>query len=275
MPINNTYCLHSKLTKENGLVNTNCILRESTTRNIGGGFESVFAGGAKAILPVQRVHLDQRLILHGEQDLYGEHREFRLLISGHVLCDRIIHYVQALYGKEYTNCSTMVEYLRTGMFRSYQPGVDLFAYSGGGNLYTGQVIRPGDIVWVFYYNKHLHGRRIFQDSFAPHYRRMRKVSRDLSRVIAASRGDVFSPEDLRELFEEMLFQDYHFSICIAVRNGLPIFIQQLYWHNPKTDTLREKEGIALTIGLRNLSNEIPACVFLSRGRIGSPWQQQY
>ena len=202
------------------------------------------------------------LILSSIQDINGTRTENVMILCDELIAQRIITYKQEFFDKKRTNCSTLAEYLRTGVFQECDPDRSSFMFSGGVNHYTGQKIRSGDTLCVLYFPKWVDSRYFTGKAARTHYRRVRGMRGDLSKL----KGERFhlSPENLLESCCSGPYSDYHFMFCIAIRNGQPIFIQQLGLNRPN-EREKGKAPIVITVGMIDVTGEhAPAHVFLKR-----------
>lgn len=124
------------------------------------------------------------LLVHQRQELFGE-SSTRLFRVNDRFAKRIITYITDYYGTEFTNCSTLAEYLRTGIFLG-KNGTDCgIGFTAGMSLYAGQKIRPGDTLAILYYNKNGRSRRVSR--VRAHYRRNSKNQKGNLASLKASR----------------------------------------------------------------------------------------
>lgn len=80
------------------------------------------------------------IILYSLQTFLGVKQKVVKRLDG-IVAKRIIEYMD-YYGKYRTNCSTLVEYLRTGTFAECDLSKISMMFSAGMNSYTGQKIEP-------------------------------------------------------------------------------------------------------------------------------------
>jgi hypothetical protein len=205
------------------------------------------------------------LVLCAQQIIFGE---FNIVIRkiGGVVSERIIEYVERYYGKYRTNCSTLVEYLRTGSFTECTPDNRHLMFSAGMNLYTTQKIEPGDSLCVLYYGKWMTTRRKLSGGLRNHYLQNRKHI-DLTRLGGKRKEWHLPPGKIVDLFRSPFFRDYHFMYCIGVDNGRPIMIHQAGFIEPGEK--EQSPSIVVTVGMTNpypLSKMSPSYMFIKKGR---------
>jgi hypothetical protein len=206
------------------------------------------------------------LILACSQKAFGTEVRHAYRIDD-ILAERIVTYMRDYYDKRHTNCSTFVEFIRTGTFRECDLEKGSLMFSGGMKFYTGQKIRVGDSVCVFYYNKQ-GGSRKAPVEIRKHWQKTgRNITGDLKKLKAA-KDRLWSPEQLLDLYREfeILYTDYHFMICVGIHGGEPIFLHQL----GRNDSAKEDEmaPIVVSIGMIDMTGyKRPAFMFIKRGRM--------
>jgi hypothetical protein len=179
------------------------------------------------------------------------------------LSGRIIDYMENYYGKCITNCSTLAEYLTTEQFRECDSRKDSFMFSRGLTGYTGQKIKPGDVLCILYYRSIVKNRRI--SDRRKHYIACKKGSRLDLRRLTGKNPNTFSPEEFLGLYRSRFFEDYHFMVCVGILNGQPVFIQQAGRHNPERDDITNMP-IIVSVGMISFSHhDVPAFMFIKRG----------
>jgi hypothetical protein len=182
-------------------------------------------------------------------------------VENETLASRIIDYYNHYYGKVITNCSSFVEYLRTGRFPQYDEG--FFSFTGSMNQYSGQKIRPGDSVCILYYRDRYARSRKISPEVRNHYR-VNKKKKDPANSFDTKKKN-FSINDLIYVYNHGLVRDYHFMHCIGERNGQPLFISQVGRYDPKLE--REKNPILVTLGMSiGCCTYVPICTYIKRGR---------
>lgn len=188
------------------------------------------------------------------------------MIDGTV-AERLTTYLTQYYGVERTNCSTLAEYLRTGIFRPCDSSKHCVSISGGMNFYSRrQKVREGDVVALFYFDKRARSRR--RPNTRKNYRLIQKhVGRQFGKLSGPRK--TLSLEDLMHLCTNQVYGGYHFMYCIGRHEGQPMFIQQM--------GLREKgkeEGrdifhvpVVVSVGMVDaVYDDVPAFVLIKRGR---------
>lgn len=265
--------LHSRVLRDDSSISMRSLcsieLLSRQDRERDGGFVLKEAGG-KVLLRVPVEHLRQgtNLVFCAQQIVFGA----QMLVTGKVddvVAERIVEYTERYYGKYRTNCSTFVEYLRTGVFSECNSKNGDLEFSAGMNLHTTQKIEPGDSLCVLYYGKGVMRRR--NSSWGLQGCRRQNGSRaDLTRL--GRKGAVWNlpPGGIVGLANTRFFCDYHFMYCIGTNNGVPILIYQCGFVNPKEEGQKRPQSpaIAVSVGTINMSPipGPPACMFIKKGR---------
>lgn len=269
------YFLHSKVLQDYSPTS----LRSSFSLNVlspsckekDGGIILKENEGGRTLLKVKPGHLKERtnLILCAQQVVFGEFNITARKIDG-VVSERIVEYVERYYNKYRTNCSTLVEYLRTGVFHECVPEDKHQKFSAGVNLYTTQKIEPGDTLCVLYYRKEVTRRHKRLREIRKHCRRNKKLS-DLTHINEKSLSRTLLPKEITNLCTSTVYGDYHFLFCIGVDNGEPILIHQLGFVEPKEQE-QETPAIVVSVGTKNIypTSFIPAHMFIKKGRLKRP-----
>lgn len=159
-------------------------------------------------------------------------------ISDKVLSERIRMYLDNYYAKYVTNCSTFAHYLKTGMFIECA-GSRHFIFEGSMTTYTGQRIKVGDTLCLFYYSKVYHSRRVSKQH-RQLYRRNKKLQSEGNSFLEIGKREkhsVWSTEELADMYQNSGMSDYHFMTCVAHKNGVPVFIHQNGGFGPKSSTI--------------------------------------
>ena len=182
-------------------------------------------------------------------------------IENETLATRVIDYCGQYHGQVITNCSSLVEYLRTGCFPRYDEG--FFLFTGSMNQYHGQKIRPGDSVCILYYRGQFAKSRKINPEIRNHYRTNRK-KKDPANCFDVKKK-ALSVIDLIRIYNMGLVRDYHFMYCIGEKNGQPLFISQLGRHDPELES--ERTPIAISLGMSiGCCTDVPICIYIKRGR---------
>jgi len=227
--------------------------------------------GGRTLLKVKPAYLKEgnNLILCAQQIVFGEFNIVARKIDGAV-GERIVEYVERYYNKYRTNCSTLVEYLRTGVFTECNPEGRHQIFSAGVNLYTTQKIEPGDTLCVLYYRKEVMRRHKRLREVRKHCLRNKKHS-DLTRLDQRKTVRTLLQKELTRLCTSTVYGDYHFLFCIGVDNGEPILIHQLGFIEPKEQE-QETPAIVVSVGTTNIypTSFIPAHMFIKKGRRKRP-----
>lgn len=210
-------------------------------------------------IPVQWSKTGPYLLLNYTQHISGAESSGSYTLAG-TIAERIVTYLRNLHGKRHTNCSTFVEYLRTGNFIECDNG-HCMMFSGNMRRYTGQTIRPGDSLCILYFNKRARGRK--RASGRWHYRRNRAPeNNDLKKLTGVD--FVLTDKELVDLYSCGFFKDYHFIFCVGIQNGQPLFIQQMGRNNPRK--MQKQIGpIIVSAGTVNCYDEVLGCAFIKRG----------
>ncbi len=263
MFINNAFFLFTAALKDKRFSGGHFTLQTLTTRRTHDGLCIKDACGNVFKMKTGKQSADLHLILHYVQEVYGVETE-RTIRLDDLFAERIITYMRDYYGEYPTNCSTFVEYMRTGSFTECDTEGSCFVLSGGMNRYAGQKIRPGDSLCIFYYNKLAKSRKA-PKKLRNHWRKSDKnVTGDLEKLKGIDYG--VSSEELLEHYRHVVYADYHFMFCIGIHDGQPVFIQQMGLHNSKEPI--DLTPIIVSVGMTNMSHQdTPACVFIKRGRL--------
>lgn len=218
----------------------------------------------KILLKVNGGIKSPSIILHSLQNLFGvEQRVVKRL--GGVVAERIINYIQDYYEKYPTNCSTLVEFLRTGVFTECVPEKKTMMFSSGMNLYTGQKIEMGDSLCVLYYRRGILSRRV-PSAIRNSYKQNRGLAFD--ELSVPKKKWNLTSEGFLGLLRSGFFSDYHFMFCIGIDNNRPIFIQQNgFIESRDINTSKTIPAIFTFVGLENTyPDAVPVCMFIKKGR---------
>jgi len=264
------YFLHSKVIRKVSSISVSSSfsleLLSRRDREKDGGFILKDERG-RTLLRIEAKDLRARtnLALCAQQLASGEFNIATRKIDG-VVARRVVEYMEQYYDKYCTNCSTLVEYLRTGIFTECDSEGRHQLFSAGVNLFTTQKIEPGDSLCVLYYRKEVMRRHKHLREIRKHCRRNKKLS-DLTRLNEKFLSRTLSPEEITNLCQSMVYGDYHFLFCIGVDNGEPILIHQLGFNEPG---VREQEtpAIVVSVGMTNFypTSFTPAHLFIKKGR---------
>jgi hypothetical protein len=267
------YFLHSKVSRDDSstpvLSSFSLEVLDPSHKERDGGLVVREATGGKALLRVKADDLKgaTSLVLCAQQVIFGEPNTVLRKIDG-VVSERIIEYVERYYGKYRTNCSTLVEYLRTGHFTECNPKKSHLVFSAGMNLYTTQRIEQGDSLCVLYYGKWVNTRRKLRGGQRNHYLQNRKHS-DLARLGGKRKPWHLPPGKIVDVFQSTYFEDYHFMHCIGADNGKPILIHQAGFITPGEEKEGKCPSIVVTVGMINpypLYKRSPSFMFIKKGR---------
>ncbi|HUY05395.1 MAG TPA: hypothetical protein VMV62_01620 [Candidatus Paceibacterota bacterium] len=264
MFINNAFFLFTQAVKDRQFGGGHFTFEALSTRRMHNGLLVKDTRGNSFEMKTGKQNADMHLILHYGQDVHGSYTS-RTIRLNDLFAERVVTYLRDYYGEYHTNCSTFVEYLRTGNFCECDAERLSFMLSGGMNRYTGQKIRPGDSLCIFYYNKWGRSRKGHK-TLRNHYRKKDKnVSGDLEKLKSVT-GYRFSSEELLKTYRHVVYADYHFMFCIGIHDGQPVFIQQMGLNDSREST--DLTPIIVSVGMTNMSNQdIPACMFIKRGRL--------
>lgn len=209
-------------------------------------------------IPVPWSKTGPYLLLNYTQHILGTESSGSFVLAG-TIAERIVSYIRNCHGKRHTNCSTFVEYLRTGHFIECNDG-HCIMFQGNMRRYMGQNIKPGDSLCILYFNKKAGGRTHRQGRW--HYRRNRaSENNDLKKLTGID--FVLSDKELISFYSCGFFKDYHFMFCIGIQNGHPIFIHQMGRNDPKK--MKKQTGpIIVSVGTTNCYNEVLGCAFIKR-----------
>lgn len=231
-----------------------------------GGFVLKESGG-RTLLRIKAKHLKKgaNLALCAQQIVFGKFDVVTRKING-VVSERIVEYMKQYYGKYRTNCSTFVEYLRTGVFTECDPESKHQIFSAGVNLFTTQKIEPGDSLCVLYYRKEVMRRHERFREIRKHCRRNKKHS-DLTCLDEKGVNKTLSAKKITSLCQSTIYGDYHFLFCIGIHNGEPILIHQLGFIEPG-EQKQETPAIVVSVGMTNpySTSSIPGHMFIKKGR---------
>lgn len=210
------------------------------------------------------------LLLIHKQNIDGDITFFQRRIADQKISDRIITYLESYYGKYVTNCSALAEYLSTGNFKECDRSKESLMFSGGLTTYTDQKIKPGDVVCVLYYKKRARSRKA-PEKMRSHYRKCTKVASGVLQNQKDVKSRLYTPEEFfnlyRDLYRGGVCADYHFLFCVGIKNGQPVFIQQLGYHDPSSDRSQNVAPVIISVGMINMSHyDVPAFVFIKKGR---------
>lgn len=267
------YLLHSKAFRDNSSTpfRSSFFLEtlNSSHRERDGGLVVRNTTGGRVLLRLKADDLKgaRNLVLCAQQIFFGK---FNVVVRkiDDVVSERIIEYVERYYGKYRTNCSTLVEYLRTGNFTECDPDAGHLVFSAGMNLYTTQKIEPGDSLCVLYYGKWMATRREFSKKLRNHYLQNRKQT-DLTRLGDKRKSWCLPLGKIVDLFHSPFFKDYHFMYCIGIDNGMPIMIHQAGFIAPGEEENEQSPSIVVTIGTTDPYPSFktsPSCMFIKKGR---------
>lgn len=268
MHINNTYFLATVAINNNFICAGSFEMGKIYSRKTHDGIIIIDARGDGIKIKTKDRNDENHVILHSYQELHGVPTVGIRKVGNKVLAERIISYINNYYGNRKTNCSAFAQYLKTGEFVECCNANNYFAYSGGMNRYTGQQVRPGDILCVLYYNKNA-GSRKAPTWMRGHYMKAQKVKAKGANLdkLKSVRGGTCSAEELLAMYRSGYIGDYHFMFCIGVENGQPVFIQQLGWQDPNVSRDPRSSPILVTVGMSNFSpKNTPSYVFIKRGR---------
>jgi hypothetical protein len=265
MFVNNAFLLSTLMLKDSYSTESGYHLQELSTRKVHSGLVVKGYHGGSLLLRTSKRGADLHLLLRHEQCIFGIKTIHAVRVRD-VFSGPIVTYLREYYGKSLTNCSTFVEYLRTGVFVECDPERSSLMFSGGMNVYTGQKVRPGDTIGIFYYNRWGRSRKA-DSALRTHYRKcQRNVAGDLH-SLKASHELGLTAEALLDLYRGGIFADYHFMFCIGTENGQPVFIQQLGRYDPKRSYEFGPAPIVVSVGMVSMSHEdVPACAFIKRQR---------
>jgi hypothetical protein len=268
MFLQNAFLLFSDVVKDKQSCGNSFIFETLLTRKRRGGLVLKHAQrGNITEIKTNKHSANLHLILACSQKTFGTEVRCAGRVDD-ILAERIVMYMRDYYEKRHTNCSTFVEFIRTGNFRECDFERESFMFSGGMKFYTGQKIRTGDSVCIFYYNK-LGGSRKAPVEIRKHWQKAgRNVTGDLTKLKAA-KDRLWSSEQILSLYRELniLYTDYHFMICVGVHDGKPIFIHQLGRNDPAEEN-NMMAPIVASIGMTDMMGyKRPALMFIKRGRM--------
>lgn len=184
-------------------------------------------------------------------------------ITDKLLCDRIVEYFQVHYPSRITNCSAFANFLFTGEFAECQIEDRLLVAKHYMRDYTEtQKVSVGDIVCLMYGNhKVLKSRKLeYRKSYRKQGKERCEKGASFSRSVCKPKNGVLSPDELHELHLSALIDDFHFMVCVAKHNGLPVWLSQL-GRKMKDDG---HIHLALTIGNEEPYGEFPLVSLIKR-----------
>lgn len=229
-------------------------------REDGGGFLIGDSNG-KILLKGKGGIKGPSIILYQLQTFHGIEQRVVKMLDG-VVAKRIIEYMD-YYGKYLTDCSTLVEYLKTGTFVECSPHNQSFTFSAGMNLYEGQKIEQGDSLCVLYYKRGILSHRI---PAAIRNSCKGNMGLPLHELKIPLKKRKVTHEELLNLYLSGLFYDYHFMFCLGIDNGMPILIHQLGREEPYEGG-ETSPAVIVTVGATNMyPSDLPACMFIKKGR---------
>lgn len=266
MFLQNAFILCTDAVKDDQFCGSDFTFKTLSTRKKCGGLVLKDVRGNSAEMKSNKQSAGLHLILSCSQKVFGTEVRCDHRIKG-ILAERIVTYMRDYYEKRHTNCSTFVEFVRTGTFRECDLERTSLMFFGGMKFYTGQKIRSGDSVCVFYYNKRGGSRKIPVEIRKHWQKTGRNVTGDL-RKLKAAKDCLWSSEQLLDWYREfdILYTDYHFMICVGVHEGEPIFIHQLGRNDPSGEN--RMAPIVASIGMTDMTGYgRPAFMFIKRGRM--------
>lgn len=144
-------------------------------------------------------------------------------VGDFLLTKRIIDYLLTLHGKKQTNCLSMAEYLRTGVFHTPDNTTNGFHLTGHWNTYHGQKITLGDTVFLMMFSERARGRSAGELLYK-HRRERRDYGSEWGEMRLPAR--CYTGKELLDWYFSGLFRGFHAMTCIGVINGEPLFIHQ-------------------------------------------------
>ncbi len=189
-------------------------------------------------------------------------------ISDKGLSERIITYLHRYYAQYVTNCSAFAHYLKTGVFIECTSNRH-FIFEGSMTTYTGQCIKVGDTLCVFYYSVLYQSRRISKQH-RQRYRRNKRLQSEGNSFLEIGKKEkhsVWSAEELADMYHKSGMSDYHFITCVAHEKGIPVFIHQNGGFGPKSNVIAP---LVCTIGGFDPYPEEkkpPSAIFLQKRQI--------
>lgn len=260
------FVLSSSLTRDASGTMAAYAFEPLAARRVPHGFEMKDSRGNpyRMRAPVSRT--DEYLLLQIRQTVFGV-KSLHTFTTEDIFAERIITYLRSYYGKRYTNCSTLAEYLRTGTFVECDREKRNFTFSGSLNLYRGEEVRPGDTVCTLYFGA-LATSRALHKTWRSHYRESEKNMHDTQgRLQGRKEKSRVTAAQLIEIQHLPMYDDYHFMFCIGIIRGEPVFIQQMGRNYRKEEEL-SRSPIVMSVGMTNVTHyDVPAAVFIKRGKV--------
>lgn len=150
-------------------------------------------------------------------------------ITDKLLVGRIQCYWDSYFEAYYTNCSAFAHYLTTGEFVECEEELGLLVIRQGMRPYEmADRVDVGDMVCILYGRDRLVGSR--RHKYAHRYRKAKKHRHDRGGFGGASTMRLeqrpFMPDEIRGLHANLLMGDFHFMVCVAKKDGKPIWLSQ-------------------------------------------------
>ncbi len=263
MFVPNTYLLNTLVPAKGSTDRARFVFGRVSSRKNNDGLIVKDGRGACKYIKTPSLGRDRHLVLSYCHDVAGVEISEILKIEDEILANRIIDYVINYFAEVRTNCSTFVEYLRTGHFPGCEKEKGCLSFTGGMNLYSGQKIRVGDSICVFYYNHFAKSRLMFKKA-RNHYRLNRKKKDVYSNMEGMKKS--FSASDLVTMYNSGLCRDYHFMYCIGEKDGQPLFISQIGRHEPEIGMSLNVTPIVVSVGMIDVYEHVPIFTLIKRGR---------
>jgi hypothetical protein len=185
------------------------------------------------------------------------------VIKDPLLKSRLLEYLDQYLGKKYTNCSAFAHFLFTGEFIECEEENNLTVVRHHMQQYRNvQRVHIGDMLCV------IHVRQRFAQSrrtgWRNNYLKVKKSRNDKGACLTRSlrtEEQVLSPEEILEFCKSPLMVDYHFMVCVDIKNGKPVWLSQL----GRDDGKEELAPLAITHGNEDLRpNEVPLLTLIKR-----------
>jgi len=187
---------------------------------------------------------------------------FKGVINDKLLVERIVTYINEYYNKKFTNCSAFAHFLFTGEFVECSPEHNLMVVADAMRPYVkGSRVAVGDMVCVLYANTWLCQSR--KSPWRKEFMEAKKKHAGDSRFVHVPKvvRPTYSAEKLRELSASPVTSDYHFMICVAIYNGLPVWISQRGYLKPGEGEV----AFMLTVGeYDGYPEEVPLFTLIKR-----------
>ncbi len=184
-------------------------------------------------------------------------------ITDKLIVSRVLAYMENYYGKQITNCSSLANFLTTGIFVECAPLHRYLVITQGMRVYNGQKIAVGDMVCMMFANEQYMESR--KNRLRPDYmkvKKKRRASEQFGNSMATVR-EVYTANEIENLYRDTRVDGFHFMVCVAKHEGKPVWLSQRGWYRP--DGL--STPLVLTIGMHEgYKEDVPLVTLIKKRR---------